>query len=739
MGKQLIIAEKPSVGEAIAKVLGVTQKKSGYMESDRFIVSWAFGHLISLGMPHEQNPEWKEWSLDLLPMFPDEYVYLVNKESQDQFELLKKLIHRSDVSEIVNAGDDGREGEYIQRLIYWKAGNTKPMKRLLIDSVSEKTILNGMNNLQDGHIYDGKFEAGKGRDRADYLIGMNLSRLLSCTYHAKGLVIGRVKTPTTAMVVRRDNEIENFVSVPYWLVQASFRTQNGETYSGLWFSNETTDEESDSSSRLLKKELAEEIKRKVENQPGTILSIKKKKKTTNRPKLYSLSDLQVDSINVFGYTSDQVLQIAQALYETHKITTYPRTDSNYITDDLGNEFTDLIRSIEEKGNAYKEIAASLLDDGLNLDKNVINNDKVTDHHAIIINENYLTYDLTRLTPEEQNVLHLIVSRMLLAVARPYEFYETTVITDIKNEFFKSTGKTVIQKGFVAHQEKLFAVQKRRNVPELNGLEENAPVQTDEIALSERKTTPPKPYTEATLLLAMKNIARVIEDKHLKQAIKDKGIGTEATRSGILKELFNKGYLERGKGKLPPIHATKKGHDITVIAPPELTSPILSAEWEDKLSQIETGQYSLNVFMEEIQNYITEVISTYKRNVNVQFEHDQFEKKVLGKCPHCGAEFVSGKFGGYCSKKCGFSCSMAFGKKLTEQQIKALLEGQKIFVKGLPKKSGGGTYDAYLIPKGIVPRPTEKGIFYNYEFEMKFPERKSFGKYGSGRIWKGKIK
>lgn len=374
MSKQLIIAEKPSVGKAIAEVLGVTENKSGYMENDRYIVSWAFGHLISLGMPHEQNPAWKEWSLNLLPMFPDKYIYLINKDSKEQFELLKELIHRPDVSEIINAGDDGREGEYIQRLIYWKAGNTKPMKRLLIDSVSEKTILKGMNNLEDGHFYDGKFEAGKGRDRADWLIGMNLSRFLSCTYSTKGLVIGRVKTPTTAMVVHRDMEIKNFVPVPYWVLQASFSTQEGVTYTGQWFSNaddneEASEENNESNSRLSKKELAEEIKNKIENQSGSIISIKKKKKTTNRPKLYSLSDLQIDSINAFGYTSDQVLEIAQALYEKHKITTYPRTDSNYITEDLGSEFTMLIHNIKEKSSVYTEIAEDLLlDNHMNIMK-----------------------------------------------------------------------------------------------------------------------------------------------------------------------------------------------------------------------------------------------------------------------------------------------------------------------------------------------------------------------------------
>ena len=733
MDKQLIIAEKPSVGKAIAEVLGVTEEKSGYMENDHFIVSWAFGHLISLGMPHEQNPKWKEWSLSLLPMFPEEYIYQVNKDSKEQFELLKKLIHRPDVSEIVNAGDDGREGEYIQRLIYWKAGNTKPMKRLLIDSVSEKTILKGMNNLKDGHVYDGKYEAGKGRDRADWLIGMNLSRFLSCTYNTKGLVIGRVKTPTTAMVVHRDMEIEHFVPVPYWVLYASFYTPEGVTYSGQWFSqeNEAAEEDDKNSSRLSKKELAEEIKAKIEKQPGNITSIEKKKKTTNRPKLYSLSDLQIDSINAFGYTSEQVLEIAQALYEKHKITTYPRTDSNYITEDLGNEFTMLIHNIKEKSSVYTEIAEDLLNTGLNLDRNVINDDKVTDHHAIIINENYSGYNLEKLTPEEQNVLHLIISRMLLAVAQPYEYYETTVITCVVGELFRSSGKTIIDKGFVRYQEKLFTLRKKEKDTELTGLQENQSVQTDEVSLKEKKTTPPKPYTEATLLQAMKNVSRVIEDKHLKDIIKEKGIGTEATRSGILAELFNKCYLERGKGKLPPIHATKKGHDLISIAPPELTSPILSAEWEDKLYQVETGQYNLQSFIEEIEDYISTVISTYQKNNNIQFEQFENGRKVLGKCPHCGADYISGKFGAFCSKKCGFSCSLAFGKKLSEQQVKSLLEGKKTLVTRLPKKSGSGTYDAYLCPKGIVAKSTDTGTYYNYEFDMEFPRQKKSWK----QTWK----
>lgn len=724
--KQLIIAEKPSVGKAIAEVLGVTEQKSGFMENDQYIVSWAFGHLISLGMPHEQNSKWKQWSLDLLPMFPNEYVYRVNEESKEQFEILKNLIHRPDVSEIINAGDDGREGEYIQRLIYWKAGNTKPMKRLLIDSVSEKTIINGMNHLQDGHIYDGKFEAGKGRDRADYLIGMNLSRLLSCTYNIKGLVIGRVKTPTTAMVVRRDLEIKNFVSVPYWIIQASFQTDMEITYTGVWFPKDeqsNMEEDTKESSQLLKKETAEEIQRKTEGKTGTVLSVKKEKRRTSPPKLYSLSDLQVDCINTFGYTSDQVLSIAQSLYETHKITTYPRTDSNYITDDLGNEFSQLIQNICDKDSTYHDVATSLLQEGLVLGKNIINNGKVTDHHAIIINENYFSYELSKLNQEEQNVLHLIICRMLLSVSQPYEYDETTVITSVEDEYFKSSGKAVVNKGFLLYKELLLGKTKKETKTELTGISENIPVKTESVDIKEKHTTPPRPYTEATLLQAMKNVSRVIEDKHLKEMIKDKGIGTEATRAGILAELFNKKYLERGKGKLPPIHATQKGQNIIKIAPEELTSPVLSAEWEDQLSQIEAGECTLQDFLKGIEDYIAEVIQTYQKNENLHFE--QSKNNILGKCPHCGADYVSGKFGAFCSKKCGFSCSLVFGKKISDLQVRSLLAGKRILVKGLPKKSGNGTYDVYLSPKEIVAKNTNTGTYYNYEFDMTFPERKKF--------------
>lgn len=729
MGKQLIIAEKPSVGKAIAEVLGVKTKKTGYMESDNYIVSWAFGHLISLGMPHQQNPEWKTWALNLLPMIPDDYVYLVNKDSKEQFDTLKELIHRSDVSEIVNAGDDGREGEYIQRLIYWKAGNKKPMKRLLIDSVSEKTILNGMKNLQDGHIYDGKFEAGKGRDRADYLIGMNLSRLLSCTYDAKGLVIGRVKTPTTAMVVKRDLDIKNHVSVPYWTLEATFQIKESSTqYHGVWFSDDVAEDEKEekentlTGSKLFSKIQAEEIQQKVNGRPGTIRSVEKKKVTKNRPRLYSLSDLQIDGINAYGYTSDQILQIAQSLYETHKITTYPRTDSNYITDDLGSEFTSLIQDIESKESKYKEVATDIQKQGLLLDKNVINKAKVTDHHAIIINENYAAYELSKLSEEEKNILHLIISRMLIAVAQPYEFYKTTVITSVDNETFKSVGTTIINKGFVSYQEQLLSIKAKNEQNELNGVEENGGVITKECSIQEKKTAPPAPFTEPKLIIAMKNVSRTIDDKHLKDMLKDKGIGTEATRSGILTELFAKGYLERGKGKVPPIHATQKGHDIIAIAPPELTSPILSAEWEDKLDRIEKGAYNLTAFMKEIEEYVRRTIQEYEKNPEIHFERAG-GKEILGKCPHCGADYISGKFGAFCSKKCGFSCSYAFGKKLTNTQVKTLLDGKRILVKGLEKKSKDGTYDAYLIPTEVLEYKSEKGTFYNYKFDMEFPKPK----------------
>lgn len=735
--KPLIITEKPSVATEIAKVLGNFKKHNGYMESPDYVITWAVGHLITLKEPKEQNPAWETYDMELLPMFPEKMQYKVIPGVKEQFQIIKKLINRNDVSYLINAGDDGREGEYIQRLIYEFAGNQKPMKRLCIDSVTTKTIQTGFQNLKDGHVYDGYYEAGKGRAWSDWLIGMNFSRMVGLTYHAKGVHIGRVQTPTLGMIGQRCADIENFKSVPFFQVVGTFQ----EGFSATWI-----DEANENA--IKEKEKADLIKQKCSGQQGSIISLETKPKILNRPKLYSLNSLQADANKKYKYTIDEVLTIAQSLYEKHKITTYPRTESEYITEDLSEEMLARIREISAL-EEYREVGQAILENGLNLDKNVVNNEKVTDHHAIIINENFATFNRSLLSEKEANVLDLILKRMLLAVAAVHQYEETTMIVEVEGERFRTIGKMITVAGWKQYEAILNKSKRTGDTPPSDGLEVFDKLQAgqtvvlEKAEIFEKKTTPPKYFTEGELVKAMENISRIIEDKDLKEVMKKRGLGTTATRASIIEGLLKVGYIERKKNS---VHITELGKNILAAAPVELRTPEMSAEWEIKLQAIEKGQGSLDEFMQEIQSYIQRTVQQY-RSMTIESNPLQNLSEttvIVGKCPYCGGQVRETKKGFICEnthftekgideKGCAFFMSKnhpyfaAYGIRLTQSMIKSLLLKGEVIVKGIQSKKGT-KYSMIFHVKfkekdntGNYPRPEFSAEFFN-------AKKKSFGKF-----------
>lgn len=714
--KPLIITEKPDVAKHIAAViLGNFSRHDGYLENEDYVISWAVGHLIGLGLPEDHNKEWEKWDMSLLPMIPSQMVYKVYPKTKPQFQVLKTLIHREDVSYIINAGDDGREGEYIQRLIYDYAKNQKPIKRLCLNSVSENAIRSAFQNLKNGHDYDGMYASGKGRAWADALLGWNFSRLISLKYNAKGLSIGRVQTPTLGMIYFRDKEINEFVSKPFYQIQGLFN----DTFPATWY-NEDGD-------RFNEKTEAEQLIHKIHGKDGVIRSLEKKAKTQNRPMLYSLNSLQAECIRRYGYTSDIVLEIAQSLYETHKITTYPRTESEVLSSDMKSEFYERISDIRHAGGIFEELSESLIQEGLNIDSHVINDKKVSDHHAIIINENFVKYDLSRLSEKESNVLKLILARMLLAVSPKFCFDETAIVIDVSGETFRAKSNSTTAPGWKRTEHLLFPKEeKAKSFVDLSSLREGSTVSVSSLEILSKKTTPPKPFTEADLIEGMEKISRVIDDKELKEALKERGLGTTATRAAIIKILFERGYIERGKGKVPPLIITERGKSVIQVAPDELKTPYLSAEWEIKLKNIENGSFTLNEFMDEIKEYISKTVEDYrKKEIPGQlFANQSSTKEAVGTCPWCGNSVYESEKSFYCSdykNGCKFSLwkensfFVKKGKKVTKLIMASLLNKGETMLKNCTTSKGDKTYDCIVRVRWENPYP---------QFDIEFVPKKS---------------
>ena len=671
---QLVIAEKPSVAQSIAKVLGADERKDGYMEGNGSIVSWCVGHLVELAQPDAYSDAWKKWTYDSLPMIPENWKHEVKKDTVAQYRVLKELMHDTRVDSVVCATDAGREGELIFRLVYEQAGCSKPMKRLWISSMEESAIREGFENLKPGSDYDHLYHSALCRQEADWLVGINGTRLFTVLYGGKVLKVGRVQTPTLAMLVEREAKIMNFKKEQYFMAHILCGGVDAVT------------------ERIDSKTEAENVAGACLNGQALVTSVTKEEKTVAPPKLYDLTTLQRDANRLFGFTAKQTLEYTQSLYEK-KLCTYPRTDSQYLSDDME----------QTAGNVIEAIFGSILFEEnrmFNPDiKRVLNSKKVTDHHAIIPTMEIAKTDLAALPETERKILSLVANRLLCATGEKH-LYET-VKADLScgGYTFTTSGKSVLKNGwkdfedafkrsFKTTEEK---EQEDKKLPELSEGQTFDGVQTK---ISEHYTTPPKHFTEDSLLSAMERAG----SEDMGDDVERKGLGTPATRADIIEKLVKDGFVKREKKQMIP---TEDGMKLITVLPDVVKSPKLTADWENALTLVAKGEYSMQEFMDGIADMVKNLVQTYHSISDEQksmFGGNQSAQEALGKCPKCGGDVVKGKYGAYCKSKCGMNVGKAMGTVLSDTQIKSMLEGKKTFVKGLKGKKG--TYDAYLIPEGI---------------------------------------
>ena len=584
--KTLVIAEKPSVGRDIAKVLKCKQKGDGYLYSDEYVISWAIGHLATLQEPEDYNPALKKWRMYDLPIIPETMGLKPIPSTEKQLNLLKKMLNSEQIDKVICATDSGREGELIFRYIYQWAKCSKPVKRLWISSLTDSAISDGLAKMKDSCEYDNLFASARCRAEADWLVGMNATRAFTLR-HNDLLPMGRVQTPTLAIIVNRHHEIAAFVPENYFEIIAVFQAENGETYKGIHLSPEGAD-------RTSNKEEANQIAEKIKNQPGFIKSIETEEKRQPPPQLFDLTELQRECNRKLGFSAQKTLATAQSLYEKHKIITYPRTDSRYLSQDLVPKLKSTFQSITDP--RYKEFADFVLNQPkLPITPRLVNDAKVTDHHAIIPTGKKPPPSLSG---DEAAVFDRIIRNFLAAFHPAYVYDVTTVITESEQEPFRTRGRMDKNKGWtsVYSHEK----EKEKDEPIIPNLKQNDKVTTAESEVLNKKTVAPKPYTEATLLSAMENAGRFVEDESLKEALKSSGLGTPATRAAMIEKLISSNYIERKKKNLTP---TEKGIKLISLVPPEMRQPETTGKWERGLTRIAKGELDEAKFMDSIKRYV----------------------------------------------------------------------------------------------------------------------------------------
>ena len=699
---ELVIAEKPSVAQSIAAVLGATQRKDGYLEGNEYLVSWCVGHLVELAQPESYEEAWKKWSYESLPIIPQEWQHEVKSDTKAQYQILKKLMHDDRVDAVVCATDAGREGELIFRLTYNMAGCRKPMKRLWISSMEESAIRDGFHNLRPGSDYDNLYHSALCRQEADWLVGINGTRLFTVLYGGKALKVGRVQTPTLAMLVDREAKIMNFKKEAYYVVHI--------LGNGLDAVSE----------HICDKAEAEKIAGVCANGQALVTAVVKEEKWIAPPKLYDLTTLQRDANRLFGFTAKQTLEYTQSLYEK-KLVTYPRTDSQYLSDDMEGTARNVIEAIFNSLLFEQNIM-------FNPDvKKVLNSKKVTDHHAIIPTMEIVKQDLKAIPESEMKILSLCANRLLCATAEKHIYNSTKAELTCNGMVFKVSGKEIWKNGwkdfedFFKNSYKTTEDKKdsddTKKLPELT---EGMTIEVEQTKVSEHFTQPPKHFTEDSLLSAMERAG----SEDMDDDVERKGLGTPATRADIIEKLVKDGFVKREKKQMIP---TEDGMKLITVLPDVVKSPKLTADWENELTQVSKGEVSARQFMAGIKAMVSDLVKTY-HSVSEE-QKNMFgsgnTQEVFGTCPKCGGDVVKGKFGAYCKNKCGMNVSRALGVQLSDAQVKNLLAGKKILVKGLKGKKGN--YDAYLIPESIEDFSyTKDGKEINgsqYKFKMEFPPRK----------------
>lgn len=637
--KHLVIAEKPSVARDIARVLGCGKKNNSYMEGKDYVVTWALGHLVTLADPEEYGEQYKTWRLDTLPMLPDRWKLVVIRQTSKQYHAVKEQIFRKDISDIIIATDAGREGELVARWILEKAGNKKPLKRLWISSVTDKAIREGFSHLRPGKDYENLYHAAVARAEADWEVGINATRALTCKYNAQ-LSCGRVQTPTLAMIASREEEIKKFIPKPYYGLRAVAKG-----ISFIW-----TDAKNNSG-RTFDKSRIESIYKNAA-QKIRITEVKKKTKKTFSPALYDLTALQREANQRYGYSAKQTLNIMQRLYENHKVLTYPRTDSRYLTTDMTGTLKERLKACAV--GPYRKAASRLSMHEIKADKSFVNNAKVSDHHAIIPTEQFV--QLEHMSNEERKIYDLVVRRFLAVLSPACEYEEISLTGMIGEETFRAKGSRILKTGWREIYDADWEDLEDEDTADTSGstgsssltdttwpdVSEGTELPVTSLSITEEKTKPPAYFTEGTLIAAMENPARYMQhkDQTLARALGETGgLGTVATRADIIEKLFGSFLMEK---KGAEIHITSKGKQLLSLVPPDLKSPELTAQWELRLKSIAQGKESQNKFMAEIENYTKSLIRQIK-NAGGTFRHDNLTRH---KCPQCGKLMleVNGKHG-----------------------------------------------------------------------------------------------
>ena len=691
MSYQLVIAEKPSVARSIAGVIGADKKQDGYMEGNGYLVSWCIGHLVSLADAGAYDERFKKWRYDDLPILPQEWQYIIPAEKKGPFAVLRSLMERPDVTGLVCATDAGREGELIFRFVYQMAGCKKPFKRLWISSMEDAAIREGFAHLKPGADYDDLYQSALCRAQADWLVGINATRLFSILYH-KTLTVGRVQTPTLNMLVDREAKISNFKKEKYHVVHIAAGGMEA------------------ASDRFMNPDDADATKTACAGAQAVCVSVKREKKTEQPPRLYDLTSLQREANRLFGFTAKQTLDYAQQLYEK-KLLTYPRTDSQYLTDDMQPTAESIVSGLWP----LLSFAAGL--DIAPQFGRVLNSKKVSDHHAIVPTMEFVQKGFDGLTEGEKKLLSLVCCKLLCAVAAPHVYEAVTATFTCAGNEFTAKGKTVLVPGWKEIDQRFRSTMKADGEEEaesLNTLPELAERQSFRVTstVSEHFTSPPKAYTEDTLLSAMERAGA--ED--MPEEAERKGLGTPATRAAILEKLVQMGFVQRKGKQLVP---TKDGINLAVVLPESLTSPALTAEWENRLTEIAKGNADADEFMAEIEAQVRQLVKIYSCISADKQNLFQSERVIIGKCPRCGENVYEGKKNFYCGNR-GCQFVMWKNDRFFEQRKKAftpkiaaaLLKNGKAKVKGLYSEKTGKTYDATVLLADTG------GKYVNYRVERK---------------------
>ena len=691
MSVQLVIAEKPSVARSIAAVIGAAEKQNGYWQGGGYLVSWCIGHLVSFAEAGQYDEKYCKWRYEDLPILPQPWQFIVPDEKKQQFEVLRALLNRPDVDSVTAATDAGREGELIFRFVYQMAGCTKPVKRLWISSMEDAAIREGFANLCPDSDYDALYQSALCRAKADWLVGINATRLFSVLYH-KTLTVGRVQTPTLKMLVDRDAKILRFQKERYYTVgiqSGSLKADSG---------------------RIASMDEADTLKNACAGASAICFSVKREKKTEQPPKLYDLTTLQREANRLFGFTAKQTLDYAQQLYEK-KLLTYPRTDSQYLTEDMGQTAQHLVSDL---------LGLLPFAQGLALTAEVgrvLNSKKVSDHHAILPTAEFVKQGFAGLAESEYKLMNLVCSKLLCAVAAPHEYETVTAVFSCAGNEFTAKGKTALVPGWKEIDQRFHSTLKADGEEEteaMNTLPELVEGQTFSVTadILEHFTSPPKAYTEDTLLSAMERAGA--ED--MPEEAERKGLGTPATRAAILEKLVQMGFVQRKGKQLVP---TKDGINLAVVLPESLTSPALTAEWENRLTEIAKGSADPDEFMAEIKAQVRQLVKTYSCISSDKQNLFQSERVIIGKCPRCGENVYEGKKNFYCGNR-GCQFVMWKNDRFFEQRKKAftpkiaaaLLKNGKAKIKGLYSEKTGKTYDATVLLADTG------GKYVNYRVERK---------------------